>query len=66
MPSCIHYHLDHALAVMKAEKDWRKWAPLIEAIPEPAREPCRLWLREEAKRRQLQSRNNAMRNGRAA
>ena len=51
-----YHHLEHALALMRAEKNWRLWGPLIERIPEHAREECRAWLREEAKRRQLRER----------
>lgn len=53
MTSHVHYHLSHALDVMRREKDYRKWGPLIDALPDAAREPCRLWLREEARKRQM-------------
>ena len=52
----IYHHLSHALSVMAREPNYRKWAPLIEALPESAREECRTWLRQEARKRQLRDR----------
>jgi hypothetical protein len=57
--SHIYYHLDRAIAVMRAEPNYRKWGPLIDAIEDKsAREACRAWLREEARKRQMFERMN--------
>lgn len=49
----LYHHLPHAVALMRAEPNWRRWGPLIAQIPEHAREECTTYLRQEAKKRQL-------------
>lgn len=53
----IYTHLSHALKLMAQESNWRLWAPLIDQLPDEAREECRGWLRQEARKRQLHERN---------
>lgn len=52
----LYTHLSHALTIMRAEPDYRKWGPLIEAVPECARQEVRDWLHQEATKRQLAGR----------
>ena len=40
----VYLHLDHALRILKAEPDYRKWGPLIERVPDTARDEVRDWL----------------------
>lgn len=47
--SCVYQHLGRALAIMRAEPDYRKWGPLIEALPAEARDEVREWLRDQAR-----------------
>lgn len=48
--SGVYLHLGHALRIMKAEPDYRKWGPLIGALPDDAREEVRAWLFVEAQK----------------
>jgi hypothetical protein len=45
----VYQHLGHALAIMRAEPNYRKWGPLIEALPAEARDEVREWLRDQAR-----------------
>lgn len=49
----VSYHLDWAIKIMREQHNYRLWGPLIDALPDAAREPCRAWLREEARKRQM-------------
>jgi len=36
---------------MQIEPNFRRWGPLIDKLKEPAQTECRLWLRQEALKR---------------
>lgn len=45
----VYHHLTHALRIMRIEPDFRRWGPLIDALPPEARDEVRIWLRQEAR-----------------
>jgi hypothetical protein len=47
----IYHHLTEALKIMATEPSYKKWDPLIDKLDEPAQSECRLWLRQEALKR---------------
>jgi len=47
----VYTHITHALQIMADEPNWRLWGPHIDKLPEPEQTECRLWLRQEALKR---------------
>lgn len=45
----VYHFLSFALDIMRRESDFRKWGPLIEALPPEAQDEVRTWLRQEAR-----------------
>lgn len=50
-PDPVVTHLSRAIGIARAQRNYRLWPPMIEALPETAREPVRLWLADEARKR---------------